>query len=100
MGLDVLLYEENGAKRVLEISEKLHKAIFRPSTKWDQFRSLRPIKDYYKANASYENEALEVFRGDLRKMSDLLSPDCQKELVNLVESISRADIKRVRVTGD
>lgn len=101
MGLDIILYDDKGAKAgFIEIPSSLHEAIFMGTPHWSSYPYLRKIKDYYKTNIRFHQPDLHHFVGDLKQIRLFIDYRHHAALDCLIDALSQSHIQAIHVAGD
>jgi hypothetical protein len=101
MGLDVVLYDDNGARLALvEIASPLHEALFAKTSNWSSYKCLRKLRDYYRTNVTLQQDELRQLVDDLTRVRMFVDPAQHKALDALVECLSQDAIARAHIAGD
>jgi len=99
MGLDIHVVAINGEVTHIVMSENLYSSIFSTSTRWSSSKTLRKIKDYYKANCLLKNKDAVSFIHELTEMGDRIT-DGKDELNKLIENLKNIQVSSIRLSGD
>ncbi|WP_411705598.1 hypothetical protein [Edaphovirga cremea] len=99
MGLDVYLTSNNNEIIHIVISEDLHKNIFTSSSRWSSYKTLRKIKDYYRADCILKGENASSFLSELEGIKDSLT-NGKEEIIRIFEKIQGEKIISIRVCSD
>lgn len=101
MGLDIFFINNDFNTNHLVMSEKLHKEIFSSSTRWSSFKTLRKIKDYYRADCILKNKDAHAFLDDLHNIKFSIVEN-KHELDTLLTKINITNEKNplIRISSD
>lgn len=101
MGLDITAYSKDKEKAgIIEISEKLHHAIFTNGFS-GSCKTLKKIEDYYKTDLKLNSKKdISNFVNDLAYIRQFIGTDYIREIDSLISFLSNKKIEAVRITGD
>ncbi|KEQ23518.1 hypothetical protein [Paenibacillus tyrfis] len=102
MGLDIILYDDKGARAgFIEIPSSLHEAIFMGMPPlWSSYPYLSKIKDYYKTNIRFHQPDLHHFVEDLKQIRLFMDSTYHAALDCLIDALSQSHIQAIYVAGD
>jgi hypothetical protein len=100
MGLDIVIYRENNQKKITEIKEKTHRAIFSNRNDLSEMTQLIRLRDYYKTNVHLDLEEVKVLIDDLKQILGQIDDFYENEIISIISELSEPMLKRVHIAGD
>lgn len=102
VGFDIVLYNKKNEKiGLIELSYKLHKAIFSEATNWSSYLYLRRIRDYYDTDIILEKKQLSLFLNDLQIISKkIIDYNLNKELAEIIGILEDLSVEKIHIASD
>lgn len=101
MGFDIMIYQTNSVKKLIELSEGLHKELFANNNQAKKMFISSLLLDYYKTNLTLKSNDIKNWISELIVLNEhTLNSDSKKQLMELIEVLSDNLIEKIHIAGD
>lgn len=99
MGLDLYFTTNDQESIHVVISEILHANIFTTSTRWSSCKTLRKIRDYYRADCVLRGSDVSDFISELNEIKNRLEYG-SSEITSIIDKVKGKEIVSLRICSD
>jgi hypothetical protein len=101
MGFDIVIYQVNSRKTVVELSETSQKELFGNNNLAKEMLISSQLSDFYKTNLLLSADNIKIWLKELNVLNEFyLSNDSKLQLQNLIDALTKNLIEKVHIAGD